>query len=365
MSAPGQPPTPRSRGEGNAAATRAGTVPGGAADLGEQIIVTAGRRAPFTQLGDWVVLGDIDCQAKALYWALAMHVNQQRGDFTVWPSREALAEILGYSRPQSVDRYIDQLVELGAIDVYEQRVSGGLRGRHVYEIHQTPPPGYAGLISSADFHQARKARLAAEKAGKDAAHSVVRSSAQRGAPQRIPVVRPSASGSCAGAHTNQTKMKKTKKSDTKTSSAPSSAALPDGVPPKGEEGQESPATGQDAALGTHFPAKAPGDTPAQTVPSEAATTFLRTLPAPWRLAASVVVKATPAVAAALADGWTTMALREHLTRNPGGIRDHGRVLLHRLNDLPAPPRNSPACPRHPGARRRGDECGSCWADRQG
>lgn len=56
------------------------------------IELVRGRRAPFTKVGDWVALAEVSRNAKALYWLLAAHVNQQREGSAAWPSRRMLAD---------------------------------------------------------------------------------------------------------------------------------------------------------------------------------------------------------------------------------------------------------------------------------
>lgn len=142
-------------------------------DLDEQIEVVAGRKAPLTLVPDWITLypgsdkspmyrGKIlSPQAKAVYNVLAMHVNVDRGDGTCWPSRKTIANILGFSREQSVDQYLDQLDEADAIDRQPiTRPNGALGVRYI--VHQTPPPGYDGEQNIGE-HYTRRRREQAEQ----------------------------------------------------------------------------------------------------------------------------------------------------------------------------------------------------------
>lgn len=182
-------------------------------EANEQILLQAGRKAPYTQVGDWVALAVsakvIDPIALALYVILAMHVNHERGDRDVWPSRGTLAILLGFAQARSVDKYLDQLEALGAIDAVRPELGLGSSGfrRNRYTVHQAPPEDYAGITTVKGWYKARKAEqeAARETTGevKPAGQRVVRSSAPppagsapqrtRGsAPQRTTVVRPSA-----------------------------------------------------------------------------------------------------------------------------------------------------------------------------
>ena len=117
-----------------------------------------GRRAPFTLAPDWVALSGVSNNAKVLFWHIAMHVNNTRGDHAAWPGRPVLARRMGYSRADKVDRYIRELIDLGAIECFErEREDGGQASNH-YVVHETPPPGYTGPASLADAYAQEKTR---------------------------------------------------------------------------------------------------------------------------------------------------------------------------------------------------------------
>lgn len=123
-----------------------------------------GRRAPFSQVGDWVVVSDrVEPTAKAIYWALEAMTRRDHEDGGTQsrladPSRETLAEMFGFSRPQSIDRYLDQLLAINAIDV---KITPGHPSRYV--VHQTPPDGYEGARSMGEWHIRRRRRKEAER----------------------------------------------------------------------------------------------------------------------------------------------------------------------------------------------------------
>jgi hypothetical protein len=124
-------------------------------ETAEQLEIQVGRRAPFTQVSDWVLLAPIRTTAKALYWALSAHINTGRNDTAVWPTQDMLAEILGLSRGDKVKTYMDELVAIDAVSVRKFRA--GMRERSIYTVHQTEPTGHAGLVSLKEFYAARKA----------------------------------------------------------------------------------------------------------------------------------------------------------------------------------------------------------------
>ncbi|MER5482627.1 hypothetical protein ABT024_05335 [Streptomyces sp. NPDC002812] len=119
----------------------------------EQTTVAAGRKAPYTTVPDWVILHpDLDPQAKALYAVLAMHVNVSREDGVAWPAQLSQAKILGYSRRQSVVPYITQLERVGAITTETWTRPEGTKGIRYY-VHQTPPPGFTGDHTVAEYYK--------------------------------------------------------------------------------------------------------------------------------------------------------------------------------------------------------------------
>lgn len=122
----------------------------------EGISIRLGRKAPYTYLGDWVALSNSTVQAKALYWFLSMHINTQRGNTVVWPSRSRMATAIGLKHARSVDRYIRELEALGAINKERKRSTEGDWANNSYLIHQTPPPGYAQPVELLDWYDTQK-----------------------------------------------------------------------------------------------------------------------------------------------------------------------------------------------------------------
>lgn len=110
---------------------------------------------PFTQVADWVALSGISDHAKALYWHLAMHINTLRGDREVWPTKETLAVWMQLAKPASLDRYMRELVEIGAVQVVKRRTVGGMRTCNRYRLRSAPPAGYAGPTTLGEFYRDR------------------------------------------------------------------------------------------------------------------------------------------------------------------------------------------------------------------
>jgi len=132
-----------------------------AAEIAEQLEVQLGRRAPFTQVGDWVLLAPIRNQAKVLYWALSAHINQDRDNTEVWPSQDTLAELLRLSDGRKIRPFLKELEAIEAIKVRKIRSGGGMRQRSIYVVHQTPPPEFGGFEQLSEFYKARKAKIEA------------------------------------------------------------------------------------------------------------------------------------------------------------------------------------------------------------
>lgn len=137
----------------------AGNFPGQTLQTNEDYMteysgLRAGRTAPFTQVAEWVMVAPINGQAKALYTVLQGHVNTARNDGRAWPGMDNIAELLGYSRRQSVLPYLKELVALGAVEVVVEKTPKGRR--NTYLVHATPPPGYQGLLTYADFYAAKQ-----------------------------------------------------------------------------------------------------------------------------------------------------------------------------------------------------------------
>ncbi|MFF3843433.1 hypothetical protein [Streptomyces sp. NPDC001930] len=117
----------------------------------ETIEVTLGRRAPFSQLGDWVLFSGGDSDARTLYWGLSAHINtSERGDNEVWPGLATLARILQLKKPENVSKFMLQLEVIGAIEV--SRTMVGLVRRNRYIVHQTPPASHTGARSTSEWY---------------------------------------------------------------------------------------------------------------------------------------------------------------------------------------------------------------------
>lgn len=137
--------------------------------------VKAGRGAPFTDCGTWVVLAQVVDRRKGcarpishlacrVYWILRAHVDQSRMDMNgkvderVWPGQDEMAAMVGVSKYDTIGEAIKDLVDIGAVTVESQRhPRNPMRRRNVYTVHREPPTSYAGPLSTSAWHARRKA----------------------------------------------------------------------------------------------------------------------------------------------------------------------------------------------------------------
>lgn len=127
------------------------------------------EKLPFVQVPQWLLLAPISPGAKLIHCLLVMHVNREdAANRKAWPTRETLAEMAGFSRPQSIDKYLAELEAVGAVRVERGRhPSQPLRKRNYYFVvlvDDAAPMG-TGIadLSLVDFY----ARTAHEDPGHD------------------------------------------------------------------------------------------------------------------------------------------------------------------------------------------------------
>lgn len=123
------------------------------------------RRYAFTMLPDWVLFADtgkVSPGAKTLYWALYVHVNQERkdgyGDMRVWPGQDKLLYMSGIKSKTTLRKYLGQLSELGAVEWRTRRnPHNPQRLQTVYTVHEEPEDGYTGPVDIGEVYDAFKA----------------------------------------------------------------------------------------------------------------------------------------------------------------------------------------------------------------
>ena len=274
-----------------------GTQPTADAD---EVPVVEGRRAPFTMVADWVALAEASPQAKLLYVLYAMHVNQGRGDGSVWPRRRWLAEMMGFKQPRSVDAYNRELQALGAIDLEPRWIAPGVRGANLVRVHMTPPDGYDGPASLREHYERRK------EGG---------------------VVGPTPPPPCATAHHPRAPQRTVKNQtneepDVDLTREEPARQLVD-QPPGGDHDSAAQAGGTEEE--------------ARKILRSASTGLGDRTPA-----ANLAGRLITETAAALARGWTAKAVETALRSSLTGVTDVGRVWLSRLGrDLAGAPTAAP------------------------
>lgn len=122
----------------------------------DAVELRAGRRPPQkTEVFDWVTLSGVSPHAIALYVILRMHVNRARDDEEVWTSTLTLAVLMGLSRGDKIKPYLDELVEIGAVEV----ARGGLHRKNRYTVHSLPPADYRGVLDVKTWYAVHKPLL--------------------------------------------------------------------------------------------------------------------------------------------------------------------------------------------------------------
>jgi hypothetical protein len=107
---------------------------------------------PFILAPHWLLLFPISPVARQLYLLLVAHINQGRGDTKVWPSKAHLAEMLSFTKPDTLDKYLNELYAACLVTVKRTKSDRGLRSRNTYTVRMSPPlPNYD--ISLSEWYQ--------------------------------------------------------------------------------------------------------------------------------------------------------------------------------------------------------------------
>lgn len=130
--------------------------PGAFPDAGEdEMVILLGRQSPVlhAKIPVWLMLARPSARAIQVYAIYRMHVNGLRGDLMAWPKRKAVAELAGFDKISSVDRYNRELVTLKAIELRARYGPNGAQIANAVIVHETPPPGYTGPVSLTDYYR--------------------------------------------------------------------------------------------------------------------------------------------------------------------------------------------------------------------
>ena len=107
---------------------------------------------PFVLAHHWVLLAPISPTARQLYLLMAMHLNPNRASAEVWPSKNALAKMMGLSKPASLDRYLTELYDAQMVRATSTTLSGGMRARNHYTLRTRPPKGWRSPTSVGEWY---------------------------------------------------------------------------------------------------------------------------------------------------------------------------------------------------------------------
>jgi len=107
---------------------------------------------PFAVAPHWVTFS-VSGNAARLYNLYAAHGSgDSMSDRVVWPTLDDLAEMMGLSRGDKVTPYMRELEKAKAIEVEKVRSKDKLRWRYRITVKVTPPEGYDGPLSTADWY---------------------------------------------------------------------------------------------------------------------------------------------------------------------------------------------------------------------
>lgn len=87
--------------------------------------------SPFAMVPLWVL--DMSAQAVKLYAILWGYADNTSRD--AWPSRQTLADRMGYTRPRSIDPIIKELEDGGAVSVIRRKDSQGVNLPNRYHLN--------------------------------------------------------------------------------------------------------------------------------------------------------------------------------------------------------------------------------------
>jgi hypothetical protein len=106
------------------------------------VTVTGGNK--FSQVPEWVLDADISDGAFRLYAALLRYADQDTGH--AYPARSTLATRLRKT-PKSIDRYLKELSEIGALKAYARFENGQQKSNNYTVVTRNPNAGGATQMS--------------------------------------------------------------------------------------------------------------------------------------------------------------------------------------------------------------------------
>lgn len=104
---------------------------------------------PFTIVPEWLLASEVSDRAVRLYAVLGRHADTEGKSF---PSRRTLAKQLRCS-VSSLDRAVEELGELGAVDISERFTRNGDQTSNLYRLLRRPPSSRVNRPLFTDEHQ--------------------------------------------------------------------------------------------------------------------------------------------------------------------------------------------------------------------
>jgi hypothetical protein len=123
--------------------------------------------SPYSKMPHWIMFA-VSVKARAVYEALYAFRdfwNPSGGNTIRQVPRSILAKLIDVKKADSVDPYIKELEEIGAIEVVRQRI-GSMNATNLYVIHTEPPSGYTGPRTVVEYE-----KMCAVPAGRDVPRS--------------------------------------------------------------------------------------------------------------------------------------------------------------------------------------------------
>jgi len=86
----------------------------------------------FVKIPTWLIQSPVSARAKALYSVLTFLKPDQEDD--LWPTKKQIAELMGMNDPESLNKYIDELSAIEALEVTRVYTHDRLRRRNHYKV---------------------------------------------------------------------------------------------------------------------------------------------------------------------------------------------------------------------------------------
>ena len=109
----------------------------------------------YAKVPMWILLAKIPPQAKIAWIFLFEHANiasQMNQKKAVAPKMDTIAHAIGTTR-QRLRKFLDELVDIGALEIREYRYAGGMRRGYAYKILHKLPAKHDGPASLGEYYK--------------------------------------------------------------------------------------------------------------------------------------------------------------------------------------------------------------------